>query len=195
MATPALTRFGSEELKKQFLVPSISGDYVACVAVSEPAAGSDVASVKVKVISCIKPKIYIRNSKASKCVLILMNLSLQTSAVRKGDDLIINGQKMWITNGLKADWICLLANTSEGKPHLNKSLICVPTKTPGITRTKINKIGLNSSDTAQIFFEDVRVPAKNIIGEEGQGFIYQMMQVNLILNLGLRANPKQNWYN
>ena len=96
--------------------------------------------------------------------------------MRKGDDLIINGQKMWITNGLKADWICLLANTSQGNKHTNKSLICVPMNSPGITRTKIHKLGMNSSDTAQIFFEDVRVPAKNIIGDEGKGFMYQMMQ-------------------
>jgi len=100
IALPALTKFGSEELKQQFLVPSIAGDYVACLAVSEPGGGSDVASVK-------------------------------TTAVRKGDDLVINGQKMWITNGMMADWICLLANTSQGPAHKNKSLICVPTNAKG----------------------------------------------------------------
>ncbi|XP_018587424.1 probable acyl-CoA dehydrogenase 6 isoform X1 [Scleropages formosus] len=146
MATPALTRFGSDELKKEFLQPTISGDKVACLGVSEVGAGSDVASIKTK-------------------------------AVRNGDDLIINGGKMWTTNGTQADWMCLLANTSEGPPHRNKSLICLPMKLPGIhIARKIDKIGMRSSDTAEIFFEDVRVPYKNIIGQEGMGFMYQMLQ-------------------
>ena len=92
------------------------------------------------------------------------------------DDLVVNGSKMWITNGLQADWMCLLANTREGPPHLNKSLICLPMDSKGITKTKITKIGNNASDTAQIFFDNVRVPCKNIIGEEGKGFTYQMLQ-------------------
>lgn len=146
MATPALARFGSDYLKKEFLVPSISGDFVSCLGVSEPGAGSDVASI-------------------------------QTTARRQGDDLIINGQKLWITNAWQADWMCLLANTSQGPAHRNKSLICLPMDTPGIHLSKkIDKMGMRSSDTAQLFFEDVRVPAKNIIGGEGQGFTYQMLQ-------------------
>ncbi|XP_069715743.1 probable acyl-CoA dehydrogenase 6 [Phaenicophaeus curvirostris] len=146
MATPALARFGSDELKKQFLVPTIAGDVVACLGVSETGAGSDVASIK-------------------------------TTAVRKGDEYVINGGKMWTTSGCQADWMCLLANTSEGPPHRNKSLICLPMNLPGIhVAKKIDKLGMRSSDTAQIFFEDVRVPSKNIIGEEGMGFTYQMLQ-------------------
>ncbi|KAG8548507.1 hypothetical protein GDO81_025170 [Engystomops pustulosus] len=146
MATPALTRFGSDELKRQFLAPTIAGDVVACLGVSESGAGSDVASIKTK-------------------------------AERKGDDYIINGSKMWITNGCQADWMCLLTNTSAGPSHKNKSLICLPMKTPGVHVTKkIDKMGMKSSDTAQIFFEDVRVPSKYLIGEEGMGFIYQMLQ-------------------
>lgn len=146
MATPALARFGSDELKHQFLAPTIAGDVVACLGVSEAGAGSDVASIK-------------------------------TTAVKKGDDYIINGSKMWITNGCQADWMCLLTNTSTGPSHKNKSLICLPMKTPGVQVTKkIDKMGMKSSDTAQIFFEDVRVPSKNLIGEEGMGFIYQMLQ-------------------
>ncbi|XP_071591348.1 probable acyl-CoA dehydrogenase 6 isoform X2 [Heliangelus exortis] len=146
MATSALTRFGSDELKKEFLAPSIAGDLVACLGVSETEAGSDVASIK-------------------------------TTAVRKGDEYIINGGKMWTTSGCQADWMCLLANTSEGPPHRNKSLICLPMNLPGIhIAKKIDKLGLRSSDTAQIFFEDVRVPCKNLIGEEGVGFTYQMLQ-------------------
>ncbi|KAH9514242.1 putative acyl-CoA dehydrogenase 6 [Bulinus truncatus] len=146
MATPALARFGSEFLKKEFLAPTIAGDLVACLGVSEVSSGSDVASI-------------------------------QTRASRKGDDLIINGGKMWTTNGTQADWMCCLANTIDGKSHSNKSLICLPMKSPGVTVAKeIKKLGMWSSDTAQIFLEDVRVPRSHIIGEEGQGFIYQMLQ-------------------
>jgi citronellyl-CoA dehydrogenase len=83
---------------------------------------------------------------------------------------------MWITNGLQADWCCLLANTSEGAPHRNKSLIVVPMNAPGISKQKIRKIGMHSSDTAQLFFDDVRVPRRNLIGDEGMGFTYQMQQ-------------------
>ena len=84
---------------------------------------------------------------------------------------------MWITNGLQADWICLLANTNDGPVHKSKSLICVPMDSPGVVRAKkIEKIGMWASDTAQLWFEDVRVPKKNIIGEEGKGFMYQMIQ-------------------
>ncbi|KAM3596420.1 uncharacterized protein V6R79_014086 [Siganus canaliculatus] len=146
MATPALARFGSAELKKEFLIPSITGDKVACLGVSEVGAGSDVSSI-------------------------------MTKAVRKGDEYVINGGKMWTTNGTQADWMCLLANTSDGPPHRNKSLICLPMNTPGVNITrKIDKLGMWSSDTAQVFFDDVRVPCKNIIGEEGMGFTYQMLQ-------------------
>ncbi|MBZ0131179.1 MAG: acyl-CoA dehydrogenase family protein, partial [Rhodocyclaceae bacterium] len=102
MATPALARFGSDELRREFLAPTIAGDYVCSIGVSEPGAGSDVASIK-------------------------------TFAKKDGGDYVITGTKMWITSGTQSDWICLLANTSEGAPHKNKTLICVPMKTKGIS--------------------------------------------------------------
>ena len=146
MATPALARFGSDALKREFLTPAIAGDMVACIGVSEPGAGSDVAQVK-------------------------------TSARKAGGDYVINGAKMWITNSLQADWMCLLANTSEGAAHKNKSLIVVPMNTPGITvAKKIRKIGMMASDTGLIHFDDVRVPQANRVGDEGMGFTYQMTQ-------------------
>ncbi|HEX2649357.1 MAG TPA: acyl-CoA dehydrogenase family protein [Burkholderiales bacterium] len=145
MATPALARFGSDELRKEFLAPAIAGDMVACIGVSEPGAGSDVASIK-------------------------------TTARKDGGDYVINGQKMWITNSLQADWMCLLANTSEGAAHKNKSLIILPMKTKGITKSKIHKIGMMSSDTGLLHFDDVRVPQRHRIGDEGAGFTYQMQQ-------------------
>ena len=146
MSTPALAKFGSEELCNEFLVPAISGDVVTSIAVSEPHAGSDVAAIK-------------------------------TEAKKDGDDYVINGTKMWISNSTQADYFCLLANTSEGQRHKNKSLIIVPSDTPGVSLSEpLNKLGMRSSDTAQIFFDNVKVPQKNRIGEEGMGFMYQMFQ-------------------
>lgn len=146
MATPALARFGSDALREEFLKPAIAGEYVACIGVSEPGAGSDVAS-------------------------------LRTTARKDGGDYVINGGKMWITNGTQADFMCMLANTSEGPAHRNKSLIIVPMKSKGVTiARKLDKLGMRASDTAQIFFEDVRVPQRYRIGDEGHGFTYQMQQ-------------------
>uniref|UniRef100_A0A915I733 Acyl-CoA dehydrogenase 6 n=1 Tax=Romanomermis culicivorax TaxID=13658 RepID=A0A915I733_ROMCU len=108
--------------------------------------------------------------------------TIKTTAKTSGDDLIINGSKMWITNGCQADWMCLLANTNPGEknPHKNKSLICLPMKTRGVTVSRnIKKLGLNCSDTAEIFFEDVHVTTKNIIGQKGMGFFYLMLQFQI----------------
>jgi citronellyl-CoA dehydrogenase len=151
MCTPALARFGSDELKREFLAPAIAGDQVGCIGVSEPGAGSDVAAIR-------------------------------TRARSDGDDYVITGQKMWITNSLQADWMCMLVNTGEGPAHKNKSLVMVPMRENGQLRRgievaqKIKKIGMNASDTGLIYFDEVRVPKRNRIGAEGQGFIYQMQQ-------------------
>ena len=145
MCTPALARFGSDELKREYLAPAIAGDMVGCIGVSEAGGGLAVGALK-------------------------------TPARIDGGDYVINGGKMWITNAMQADWCCLLANTSEGKVHENKSLIIVPMDAKGIEKQKIKKIGMNSSDTAQIFFDNVRVPKRNLIGVEGTGFMMQMLQ-------------------
>jgi citronellyl-CoA dehydrogenase len=146
MCTPALARFGSDELRREWLAPSIAGDLVGCIGVSEVGSGSDVASLK-------------------------------TTARKDGDDYIINGGKMWITNGIQADWMCCLVNTSDDKPHKNKSLVVIPMNTPGVQRArKLHKLGMWASDTAQIFFDDVRVPQRYRIGPEGAGFMLQMLQ-------------------
>ncbi len=102
--------------------------------------------------------------------------AIKTRARREGSDYVINGSKMWITNGLEADWCCLLVNTAEGPAHRNKSLLIIPLDAPGVTRQKIHKMGMHASDTAQLFFDNVRVPARYLIGEEGLGFTYQMLQ-------------------
>ncbi|WP_341912523.1 acyl-CoA dehydrogenase family protein [Polaromonas sp. YR568] len=151
MCTPALARFGSDELKREFLAPAIAGDTVGCIGVSEPGAGSDVASIK-------------------------------SHARKDGGDYVISGQKMWITNSLQSDWMCMLVNTGDGPQHKNKSLVMVPMRENGKLRQgievgkKIKKIGMNASDTGLIYFDEVRVPQRYLIGAEGSGFMYQMMQ-------------------
>lgn len=153
MCTPALARFGSDALRDQFLAPAIAGDMVGCIGVSEPGAGSDVSGIK-------------------------------SHARKDGDDYIISGQKMWITNSIQADWMCMLVNTGDGPVHKNKSLIMVPLRdgprgklTKGVeVAQKLRKIGMNSSDTGLLFFDEVRVPKRYLVGQEGQGFIYQMQQ-------------------
>lgn len=149
MCTPALAKHGSAELRAEFLTPAIAGEMVGCLGVSEVGSGSDVASIR-------------------------------TTARQDGGDYIIDGGKMWTTNGTQADWCCVLANTSDGSTHRNKSLITVPMKTPGVTvARKLKKMGMHASDTAQIHFDGVRVPQRFRIGEEGQGFVYQMEQFQI----------------
>lgn len=146
MATPALARFGSHELKEQYLRPAITGQMVAAIAVTEPDAGSDVASIR-------------------------------TRAVQDGDEWVINGTKLYITNGTQADWLCLLARTSDEGGYRGMSQIIVPTASPGFSVSrKLDKLGQRSSDTAELSFVDMRVPVSNTIGEIGNGFQQQMAQ-------------------
>ncbi|MBX7214690.1 MAG: acyl-CoA dehydrogenase family protein [Thermoflexales bacterium] len=146
MATPALARHGSPDLRERFLVPAIKGELVSAIAVSEPDAGSDVAA-------------------------------LRTRAEIDGDDFVINGSKMWITNGTQADFLTLLARTSGEHGARGMSLIIVPTSTPGFSVSrKLDKLGHRSSDTAILAFDNVRVPRANCIGVEGGGFKIQMEQ-------------------
>ena len=146
MATPALARYGSHELKERFLAPAIAGEAVTSIAVTEPDAGSDVAAIR-------------------------------TRAVRDGDEWVINGAKLYITNGTQADWLCLLARTSDEPGARGMSLIVVPTDVDGVVVSrKLEKLGMWSSDTAELSFSDVRVPVAHTIGEVGRGFQQQMVQ-------------------
>ena len=146
MATPALHRFGTHELKEQYLRPAIAGEHVAAIAVSEPDAGSDVAGIR-------------------------------TRAVRDGDEWVINGSKLWITSGTQADWLCLLCRTSDEGGYRGMSQVIVPTATPGFSVSrKLDKLGMRASDTAELAFDDMRVPVANTIGEVGRGFQQQMAQ-------------------
>lgn len=146
MATPALAEFGTDELREKYLRPALAGLMVAAIGVSEPDAGSDVARLK-------------------------------TRAVRDGDDWVINGSKLYITNGVQADWVCLLVRTSDEPGYRGISQIIVETDTPGFSVSrKLDKLGNRSSDTAELTFEDMRVPVSNTIGEPGRGFKQQMQQ-------------------
>jgi len=146
MATPAIDQFGSEYLKEKYLRGAIAGDLVAAIAISEPDAGSDVAALKTK-------------------------------AVKDGNSYVINGSKTYITNGTQADFMTLLARTGDDKGYHSFSLFVVPTDVPGFhVSKKLDKVGLRSSDTAELFFDNLRIPSENLIGEEGEGFIYQMQQ-------------------
>jgi citronellyl-CoA dehydrogenase len=146
MATPAIDEFGSEYLKEKYLIPAIKGDMVAAIAVTEPDAGSDVAALK-------------------------------TTAKKQGDQYILNGSKTYITNGTQADFLTLLARTSDAPGYHSFSLFVVPTDLPGFhVSKKLDKLGMRSSDTAELFFDNMKIPAENLIGVENEGFIHQMMQ-------------------
>lgn len=145
MATPIIHEAGSEEVKQEFLVPAIRGEKIAALGVSEPGGGSDVANIK-------------------------------TTARSDGDDYVINGQKLWITNGTRADFITLAVRTGEpGSGYQGISLVVCPTDLPGFhVGKKLKKIGNRCSDTAELFFEDVRIPKRYILGQENSGFFHIM---------------------
>lgn len=143
MATNVIHKYGSEELKQEFLVPAIAGERIAALGVTEPNAGSDVAAIR-------------------------------TSARRVNGDYFINGQKTLITNGLRADFVTLAVRTG-GPGASGVSVILVPTDAPGFSRGReLKHTIVPSSDMAELFFEDCRVPVRNLVGEEGKGFYYIM---------------------
>ncbi len=144
MATPVINAIGTREQKQEFLVPAIRGEKIAALGISEPNAGSDVAS-------------------------------LRTTARRVGGDYVVNGAKTFITNGTRADFITLAVRTG-GEGYGGISLLLFPTDVPGFrVARKLKKIGNHASDTAELAFEDCRVPARYLLGEENQGFYYVMM--------------------
>ena len=142
-----LYQFGSKEIQERFLKPLVNGDIYSCYSMTEPeVSGADPTN-------------------------------LQTKAVRDGDEWVINGRKLYITNGTQADWLCLLARTSDEGGHRGMSQIIVPTSTPGFSVSrKLDKLGNRSSDTAELVFDNVRVPIENTIGTPGLGFQQQMGQ-------------------
>jgi alkylation response protein AidB-like acyl-CoA dehydrogenase len=147
MATPPIFKFGTEEQKMNYLLPANRGQKIACLGITEPNAGSDVAAI-------------------------------QTTARRDGDHWVINGRKIFITNGVRADFIVLVARTGEKKGYKGVSLFLVDKGTPGFSVTrKLDKLGMRSSDTAELLFEDCRVAADALLGEEGRGFYHIMWEL------------------
>jgi alkylation response protein AidB-like acyl-CoA dehydrogenase len=147
MATPPILRFGTEDQKQRYLAACIRGEKIACLGISEPGAGSDVANI-------------------------------QTTARRDGDDFVINGRKIFITNGVRADFCTLVTRTDKAAGHEGFTLFLVDHDTPGFTvAQELDKLGMRSSDTAELVFDDARVPASALLGEEGQGFIELMWEL------------------
>jgi acyl-CoA dehydrogenase len=147
IVAPYIEHFGTEEQKQQWLPAMVTGEAVGALAMTEPGAGSDVQGIR-------------------------------TNAVRDGDDWILNGSKIFITNGIHADVVIVAAITDPGKGAKGTSLFLVDTSLPGFERgKKIEKIGQHSSDTAELFFQDVRLPANALLGEENKGFVIMMTEL------------------
>jgi alkylation response protein AidB-like acyl-CoA dehydrogenase len=147
MATPPILLFGSEEQKQEYLVPAIRGDKISCLGITEPDAGSDVSGIK-------------------------------TRAVRDGGEWVINGSKTYITNGHRADFIVLVTKTDPEAGYDGFTLFLVDMDSPGVIREKrLEKLGMHSSDTALLAFQDVRVPAEAVLGQEGKGFYHIMWEL------------------
>src|SRR5690242_14762247 len=147
MAMPPILAFGTEEQKQAWVVPAIAGQKILCLGITEPDAGSDVAGIK-------------------------------TRAVRDGDEYVINGSKTYITNGHRADVIVLVTKTDPDAGYDGFTLLLVPMDAPGVIREKkLRKMGMHASDTALLAFQDVRVPASAMLGEEGRGFYHIMWEL------------------
>ena len=145
MGTGPLNIIGSDEIKQQYLAPAIKGEKIAALGITEPGAGSDVAGMR-------------------------------TTAVRDGDEYVINGTKTFITNGTRADFVTLAAKTDPEAGHAGISMFVAPTDLPGFSvGRKLDKVGNRVSDTAELIFEDYRIPVSNLLGEEGQGFYTAMI--------------------
>ena len=145
---PIIARCGSEELKQRILPEVLAGRKISALGITEPGCGSDVAQ-------------------------------LRTTAIRDGDHYVINGEKTFITSGVRADWITLAVRTDpKNRGASSISMMAVPGNSPGLTRTKLSKMGWLCSDTAMLHFDNVRVPVSNLIGEEGMGFKMIMTNFN-----------------
>ena len=162
---PYLETFGTEAQKRKYLVPAIAGDCLVAIAMTEPAVGSDLAGV-------------------------------QARAIRQGDHYLLNGSKTFISNGQNADLVIVVAKTDPSKRHDGISLLLVDAKTPGFRRGRnLHKIGLKGQDTSELFFEDCRVPAENLLGQEGGGFkllMQKLQQERLCIAISSMASVRRS---
>jgi alkylation response protein AidB-like acyl-CoA dehydrogenase len=166
MATPPVFKFGTEEQRRRWIVPAILGDQIAALAITEPDAGSDVAGIT-------------------------------TVARRDGDHYVVNGRKIFITNGARCDWALVVTKTDRERGHKGYNLLVIEKGTPGfsVTRT-LEKLGMHSSDTAELLFEDCRVPVANLIGEEGEGFknlMWELQGERMIAAAGAIAGAQRTF--
>jgi acyl-CoA dehydrogenase len=166
IVVPYIKEYGTEEQKERWLPGCVSGDLITAIAMTEPGAGSDLANIR-------------------------------TTAVKDGDHYILNGQKTFITNGIQSDLVIVACKTdTKAVPaHKGISLLVVERDTPGFSRgRKLDKIGLHSQDTAELIFEDCRVPAANLLGEEGKGFFYMMeklQQERLVVTIAAQVSAEE----
>jgi citronellyl-CoA dehydrogenase len=163
MATPPILAFGTEEQRQRWLVPAIRGEKIFCLGITEPGAGSDVAS-------------------------------LETVARREGDGFVITGRKTFITNGARADACLLVTRTDRGAGHEGFSLFVVDTDLPGFAVSReLDKLGMRSSDTAELILDEVKVPAGALLGQEGRGFVEIMWELQGERLIGVAGSVAGAW--
>ncbi|NQX99709.1 MAG: acyl-CoA dehydrogenase family protein [Flavobacteriaceae bacterium] len=163
LAMTHLNKEGDESIKQKYLVPSITGEKIGCLCITEPFGGSDVAGMR-------------------------------TTATKNDDHYIINGSKTFITNGVYSDYLIVAAKTDPTSKHTGMSLFILDREMPGITATKLDKLGWKASDTGEIAFDNVKVPLKNLMGEEGKGFPYIMQHFALErLIMGINAHARAEY--
>ena len=163
LAMTHLNKEGDDRIKKEYLTPSIEGDKIGCLCITEPFGGSDVAGMR-------------------------------TTAERKGDKYIINGSKTFITNGVYSDYLVVAAKTNPSDKYKGMSIFVMDRNTPGISSTKLDKLGWRASDTAEIAFDNVEIPTGNLMGEEGKGFPYIMQHFALErLVMGINAHARAEY--
>ena len=163
LAMTHLNAEGDELIKQKYLVPSISGDKIGCLCVTEPFGGSDVAGMR-------------------------------TTAVKEGDHYIINGSKTFITNGVYSDYLVIAAKTSPELGNKGVSIFVVDRETKGVSATKLDKLGWRASDTGEIAFDNVKIPAANLMGEENKGFAYIVQHFSLErLVMGINAHARAEY--
>tara|TARA_R110002072_G_scaffold99971_23_gene219933 strand:+ start:5303 stop:6469 length:1167 start_codon:yes stop_codon:yes gene_type:complete len=163
LAMTHLNKEGDERIKKKYLTPSIDGELIGCLCITEPFGGSDVAGMR-------------------------------STAIKNGDHYILNGSKTFITNGVYSDYLIVAAKTDPDSKHAGMSIFVMDRDTPGISATKLDKLGWKASDTGEIAFDNVKVPAENLMGEEGKGFPYIMQHFALErLIMGINAHARAEY--
>ena len=163
LAMTHLNKEGSEAIKQKYLVPSVTGDKIGCLCITEPFGGSDVAGMR-------------------------------STAIKKGDTYVLNGSKTFITNGVYSDYLIIAAKTDPSDKYKGISIFVVDRDTPGISATKLDKLGWRASDTGEIAFDNVVIPAENLMGEEGKGFPYIMQHFALErLLMGVNAHARAEY--